>query len=380
MKKLCLLYFLLAIASKVFCQNIKDIQVIAIVASDAPAKSSLSYEALTQFFQSTVTTENGGGFTFKSTLFSTSKLFSYKNLDMSNYFTSPQGTFLRNFEYSFGVNKDKNGSYSLLTGGLKYAIINKRDKGMHNFFSDDDMLTRQLGSTNAQITKIYSDEIKATKLKDAKKGAQMELDFNTAVLKFTQSKNVTDLPKRVQDLRDSLLSTLITDLQNKYNVKLKELDSRSLLTLSINPGYHWNSKSLDSLNTTLQYVVGLNKTGKNPWFLDAQLSDILHHDTINSQGLARNQIRYFIGGNKVLANDKDSNPLFETEFAFDFTHLTNKILYANDVRNSPKIDVIFRLHLSKEFTLPVTLKYDLKTPNLFGFISLQWNLESTGTN
>ncbi|SEM65467.1 hypothetical protein SAMN05192574_101350 [Mucilaginibacter gossypiicola] len=383
MKKVYLIVMLLfSIASRALCQQTSPDENDAITRTIAntPTKSSVSYEALTKFFQSTVTTLNGGGYQFKSTLFNTFNLFKDGRLDLSNYYTSKAGRFARNFEYSLGIDKGKSGGFNILTGGFKYAIINNRDKSEHNFFNDFFLIDKRIGNANANAEGIYRAEIAEIKKQDPKKASQMEADLKSSNEKFRTSHNLSDLSKRIQDLRDSLIGSARKDLQTQYDKKAKQLDMKSLLTLSVNPEYKWNTKTLDSTNFALRYLVGIGKKSEKPWFLDLQFNDILKHDTMSNKGLGRNLIRIYAGGNKILANDKENNPLFEMEFALEENWITNKVLYTNEERNTLKFDAVFSLHITKEFTLPVTLKYDLKKPNLFGFLTLQWNLQGKTSN
>jgi hypothetical protein len=97
-KFLFFITFISPFKNNIYSQNI-DVAKI----SNTPVKSGLSYEALTQFFQSSLSAGKNGGFDFKATAFGIKKLFSKKDLQLSDYYLNKTNKAARNLEISFGA-------------------------------------------------------------------------------------------------------------------------------------------------------------------------------------------------------------------------------------------------------------------------------------
>jgi hypothetical protein len=376
MSKYCLLSFCIILSIVVHGQRAAtgdarkmDPNAIA----NTPAKSGLSYEALTQFFQANLSTGASGGYDFKATLFALKKFFSKDSLNASAIYL--QQYYPRNLEFALGLHKSSSGSYSLLTSGFKLAIVNNRDKSTVNFAAEDrgalsaaiDMVT----GAEYEAFRQYNDQIENEPEKRKELAASTE--------KFKKSGNIKDFPQGMQDLYKAKLRAQGKDpdtfsLQDEYDRIGKLIDKRGLLTLSFNPTYDYNHSRFDSTGVNVEWLVGFGNY-KKPWNIDLRGSALYFHDSASKKPvLGRSVYIAKAGINKVLAYDSKLNPLIELELAYEDDYIGNG-RYAGEKKNQPKIVNILRVHISKEIMLPLTLKYDLNDPNLFGIFSFQWNLE-----
>jgi hypothetical protein len=342
--------------------------------ANTPAKSGLSYEALTQFFQANLSTGASGGYDFKATLFGLKKFFSKDSLNASAIYLKQY--YPRNLEFALGLHKGSSvGNYSLLTSGFKLAIINNRDKSTVNFAAEDSgALSRDIDIVTGaeyEAFRQYSDQI----ANDPDKRKELA----AATEKFKKSGNIKDFPQGMQDLYDEKLKAQGKDpatfaLQDEYDRIGKMIDKRGMLTLSFNPTYDYDHSRFDSTGFHVEWLVGFGNY-KKPWNIDLQGSALYFHDSASKKhDLGRSVYIAKAGINKVLAYDSKLNPLIELELAYEDEYIGNG-RYSGEKKNQPKIVNILRVHISKEITLPLTLKYDLNDPNLFGIFSFQWNLE-----
>jgi hypothetical protein len=349
--------------------------------ANTPVKSTLSYEALTQFFQSTFSTGKNGGFEFKSSLFGIQKLFSKKDLDFSDYYLRRKPA--RNLEFSAGINKDDNGNMNTLSAGFKYALINHRSKSDINFLDIPEIATKvkNMGDAQYKAEKLYQAEIDkqnspAVKLK-------MQKAFDDALKKYTKTQKLKDLPDEMEKIVDSIVisgyngdpATFFQLAQDSYDIAAKKIDQKGLLTFGFTPGYDWNDRRFANTELSLHYLKGFGNF-KKPWNIDAQIINYFSHDTTaTKKNLSRTMSTISIGVNKTLLNDNASNPIIEFEMAFedDYIHSGR---YVNEERNTISLNTILRIHISREISVPVTLKYDLQHPSLLGFIKVDWNLEN----
>jgi hypothetical protein len=346
--------------------------------ANTPAKSALSYETLTQFFQANISSGKNGGFNFKSTLFGIEKFFSKDSLNRSSIYLKDK--IQRNLEFNVGLNKGKAEDLSLLGLGIKYALINHRDKSEYNFLSDliikNNLLTIINARSNAIAAyriEIRNDETKKKELREAEK-------------KFHKSEDIKDFPQRVQDLYNGYLkqhntnpSDLVKTTQDLYDLAAKKIDKRLLLTLTANPQYDFKISRFDSTYFSLQLLQGFGNPNK-PWNIDVKASHVFGHDSTKAKyNLSRYTFIGTLGLNKVLIFNSKLDPLLEFELAYELNDLYGSI-YQNENRLQPKFVSILRVHLTKEITLPLTAKYDKKNHNLFGIFRVQWDLESSSKN
>jgi hypothetical protein len=347
-----------------------------------PVKSGLSYEALTQFFQSSLSTGRHGGFDFKSSLFGINKLFSKKDLDLSDYYLREQ-KFSRNLEFTLGVHKDDDDHFNTLLGTIKYALINNRSKSDIDFTNIPEIsqAIRNMGDVLYKAELEYQSAI--SKEQNEERRSVKQKEFDNALKKYSATLKIKDLPAAMQHTLDSIIrkeygkepETFFTIPQSLYDIAAKKIDQQALLTIGISPGYAWSGRRLDSSTVFLQYLKGFGNY-KKPWNIDGQLMNRFLHDTTGTtKNLSRSVAVGIIGLNKTLVNDDQLNPLIEFELAFE-ADVVNSGLYTGEDRGKLNLNTILRVHISRELSVPVTLQFDLKHPQLFGFLKVDWNLEN----
>ena len=389
MKKIILIFYLTFLTIIALAQKTETVAVDTVAISNTPAKSGLSYDALTQFFQTNITSGTSGGYDFKATLFAIKKIFSSKNLDASAIYF--QNKHERNLEFALGLHKGKDGNLNLLMGGFKYALINRRDPSGHNFlhypkFKKSIIL---LNDAKYDAEKEYKIEItNQVDKKELSKEEEKEMlkELRAADYKFHDSHNIKDYPESVQELYRKYLKArgydstgLFKSTQDIYDSIAKNIEMKALLTVSFNPGYDWNNSRFDTTTINIQYLKGFGNF-KKPWNIDLKATQLFQHDSTSKQkDLSRLVFIATLGINKVLVYDSKLNPLIELELAYENDYIENG-LYIKEEKNQPKIVNTLRVHLTKEISLPVSLKYDLKKPNLLGFFRLQWDLVNSKKN
>ncbi|MFI5158749.1 MAG: hypothetical protein ACHQF4_07775 [Sphingobacteriales bacterium] len=406
----------------------------------SPVKSALSEKTLTQFIQSTVTTGKGSGYNFSSSFFAIGYLFSRHKDSLSNYYL--HDTKGRNTQLSIGANKANSDRISLITLGLTYAPINHRDKSLVNFSAQDNLLediqsvdhalvyTRIIYTTRFIINKALSDNIKSSDQLKTALGAAQKL--NDQKIKKAGTNNWTDndiesilvpIPidaptiKKIEQefaglygsiktnsmayrdtsqklkpdsnfkaIGDSVFKALFKlpydlkfkDLQKKFDNISKKIDMGSLLTVSLTPGYNIQFAHWDTTSVTIRYLYGFGKNVDKPWNIDAQASFVsLQDSSAQHKEFNHNTLKLILGLDKVFARNGQDDPLFEIEFQGQYNNVFSG-KYVHEEQQSLTANLVTTIHLTKEFNLPVTLKYDPKTTHLFGILSLQWNLQDSG--
>ena len=408
-----------------------------------PVKSALSYSALSQFIQTNVTTGANGGFNFKSTLFGLHDLFSGGGKDsLSNYYLTRTAFMQRNTQLSFGINKASTtgDQLSRITAGLTIAVVNHRDKSIVNFVTEAGLsgyIKKENGSiltaniiytTQYIIVPIFNNNIQdkvtlnaaliaatqeqAQKLSlnanwteddiDAilnklnisptvisKVHTAFEADFsmiatNAAAYQDTTHKTKPDA--NYQKIADSVFKTtgasadaILTAITNNYNNLGKKIDMGALFTISLNPGYNVKTGLPDTTSLSLRYLVGLGNNIDKPWSIDLQATGVsLRDSTAARKVFGHNALKCSLGFDKVFMRDSQDNPLLEAEFQGEYDNvLSGK--FAHEAQQTVTANLVTSIRVSKEFTLPLTLKYDPKNAQFLGFLSVQWNLENSNS-
>ena len=342
--------------------------------SNTPAKSGLSYETLTQFFQTNLTTGKGGGYDFKATLFGIRQLFSKDSLNASAIYLKRENKVQRNLEFSIGLNKGKDENLNVVTAGIKYALINQRDKSVINFLDYAEFKDNIIEMINARHKAVS--EYRETLISEQEKKQLREAEE-----KFHDSGDMGVFPEDVRELykkyaREKAYPVLLASATQKiYDTLAKRIDQKPLLTVSFNPGFDVKYHRFDSTAFSLRFLRGFGGNPFKPWNLDMVAIQLFQQDTNNLRSrLSRSVFITTLGVNKVLLFDGKYNPLIELEIAYEMDYIENG-RYVNEDRDQPKLVNTLRIHISKEVSLPLTAKYDLKHPNIFGIFRFQWDMK-----
>lgn len=398
------------------------------IPKEPPPKTGLSYDVFSKYIQSNLTSGKDGGFDFKTTILGLKKVFSKTNFNNSDYYNSPSGWFTRNMELNFGVHKPKNGDdYNLLNGGFKFALINHRELSSYNAAPEDSYLKDLVTSTQNEAISLYHDELKnrdSINLKNietlqkqlisgkdniGKEFTDSIIRLKTDSLKLLRSDsieikrlkkelsdstgpdadgNVKSPLKQVLAIMDTIIfrksgtvftsaKAVVDSIHKNYDAKQKKIAQKGLLTFAGSSGYDWTNKQAGSSFVQLEYLKGLGNYEK-PWQIDIKTLVKWDKDTLASKSnLNRHLWTSSLSCNKVFATTKDNNPLIEIESAFQYDYIPDNVqLYKNEKNSTVSAIATLRIHLSKELTVPLSVKYDINNPNLLGIFRLQWNLET----
>jgi len=378
-KSLTLLALIISGCQLVLAQKVDS----NIVKRQAVTKTGISYEALAKFLQANVSTGKDGGYDLKTTLFSLKRLFSGRDLTLSDYYGSDQGA--RNFEINPGLHKGVSGDPNVAALALKYALVNHRDRSRINF---SNILRGAIINFGRQQDRARrQDSLFLSSISDTVVRARLEKDLLDSLALFSNSdQDFRFMPKRMLDSLDSFFlqqnNMKAEDffkqmLQKIYDNAAQKIDQGALITLNAGSGYDFGSKEYSTSVVGLRYLQGLGKNAAKPLDLDIQALYQWENDSTGKLGnLGRSFFTGSLGANKALFLTKDNNPLVEFELAAEYDYIANG-RYDMEDKNKIKAVGTLRVHVTKEISIPVTFKYDPVNPNLAGFIRVQWNLENS---
>ena len=182
--------------ARIHCDGQNTIAIDVGKIANTPSKSASSYQALTQFLQANVSSGTNGGYELKATLFTFDKLFSKDSLNASSIYLLSTNKIKRNLEFSQGIHKGSNGDLNIFTLGIKYAIVNHRDKSEENFASfGDGLLQKDLKIITE--AKFYADSMYVNSIQND--NAKIKA-FNEAKAKAKKSGDFNDFPSEMADI------------------------------------------------------------------------------------------------------------------------------------------------------------------------------------
>lgn len=262
-------------------------------------------------------------------------------------------------------------------GGVKFAILNKRDitKFDASFNAKMKEYETKLGvdKTNAILHFFESNQITDDSIIDKKKN-----EIEESLTKFLQSKDVNDLDK---DFLKSLL--FVTGVNNPEKMYLKpseyvgdwkkSLNEKPLWTFDYNL-YHNIATKKDTSAFQTDFVTGFkvrpNKADEKLWELN--LSSYLKLCKTSDSTNKTSTIFHFEAGlNKVLSVDEND----KSQMEFKFFGSYDKDFAVNNAKGTVTANATYRYRIGKDFWIPVSLKYDPKKGNIFGYATLTFNLD-----
>ncbi|HEY4063724.1 MAG TPA: hypothetical protein VGM30_17570 [Puia sp.] len=316
--------------------------------------------------------KDGSNLTFQPTFYGIASLF---NPDLKKSGNFRKEIFIRNSQLTLGLTPAATSlfKYDSLGAGYTYAIINNKKLTAKKY--------RELGS---------SEEYKTfQKVQDALAqyaGAHIgEPEAALALSLFNKGIGTSDLPTLPKELRSALnqatgakddadLLTKLGAWDTLWQNTISALSRAPLFTAGFNSIYdlvqhRWQEISLMPVNLTL-YMRRSNPQSSSVTITGSYVFDV---DTANKENLQRNLIKVNLGYDIIALMTKDKKKtVFEIKPGL-MTSFVTKGKYLNEKTSTWNPSLTLRARLSDNFYLPVTLKYDTKDPQLFGFLAIQYS-------
>ncbi|URC12474.1 hypothetical protein [Flavobacterium sp. B183] len=309
---------------------------------------------------------------FNSTLYGIKSIF-WDNITTDTVFSKQK--FSRNFEFNTKLNFDEQFNYKGFSGGITYALINERDKDVANF--KDTELYKNLQFLNNELSEIQIVLVnELIKTGDAELSAKIEaINIATSILINKEFDKIEELSKS-----NPYFGEILTEFENRNkSIKLKDyitkihelrdkeysdLEKKALWTVSLNGTTNdkGNNKKLTFGTVFLQGFKNLE--------LDIR-SNLIYSDTLIEKSVQRLELRNSAGLNyKMFKRNEQS--VFEIKLYMEYNSiLKNKL--ADEKRNTFLASSDFRIRVTKDIWIPLTIKYDIEKSNFLGFLNITYN-------
>lgn len=296
---------------------------------------------------------------------------------------------LRDLNFSFAAKLDNAYKFNGFSSGIKYALINRRDETVSLIFIHDVLsneTVQDLTTVNTELQKFSSaqsttaeqDRIQNQKTKFTRgeinfdgldKDIQQKiieiatknkLDHLSAIIKedpkFNFKKTAADIYKDVKEKINNKLLWTIGFTDTTYNNKF--MFSNIVLSSELLKGID-KMKTRDielNLKAAVQFVDDSLKTGKD---------------------LKRSIFSFEPGLNFVLKNKNTLKGLFEFKLSGRYAH-TFTTLYNREKKDSLNINAMLRIRIYNDIWIPLEIKYDPYSGNVFGFLNVRINFTALG--
>lgn len=359
------------------------------------AKSGNLLDAFGSFYQFAFKNMdvNNKSLDLNSTLFSLVKNY---DADILNTKSRKSIEFLRNFQINAKVNLDKKLSFDGYSAGFTYAILNKRDKGFidiehTSFAADINEYNREIGQAVTDVTVKELTDFHTTNGRNMDLSEKQKLSYDITKVATALRNNKTvdeDLKKIYTDYKAILdtriaasdyfkpkrdkngqpiaksddLTKFIGDAKKDF---LKELEKKPFLSIA-SSGITDREGQLNKASAELIFLIG----GHNGE-LDIR-AKFNYADTLDIPDSQRSIFNGKIGYNLKVIKGKEDKSYFEIKAYGEYNKILKNVL-ADEEEEQITANADFRIRLSDDLWIPLTIKYDPENSNFLGFLNVTYN-------
>lgn len=345
-------------------------------------KTGNSQDVLTSFFQLAFNDITGKEKTFRFQ----SSLFGIKAKTDSSLFVDTnylRQTRARNLVFSIAPSLDSNFKFQSNAIGIKYALVNNRDKAVFDFAlpSENEWASIRRKALNEYV-RLFPDGVNNPKYQLASAYFSDEDDEDRPRTK------PEDLPSdfviimnrymgESQRFKSSTLAEFQERLAIEYTSLAEYVQNRGLWTVDGNFSSDKEGKFFSRINLNSEYLKGM-VPGYKKMNIELNLRASLDFDDDSVSVFAKDldrQIFAFSGGvNWIIAKNRRSEPIVELKGALTYNNVF-KGAYTGENSNKLIAEGTFRIRLTNDLWLPFDIKYDPDEGNVFGFISVRSNFD-----
>lgn len=303
---------------------------------------------------------------------------------------------LRKINFGFGLNLDSGYRFNGFSSGVRYALINKRDT------TTSRLLFRELGNDSLSL-EIFALQKKLNRYIDSvlpntpANFEQRRKFFNGVTTLFSdrtttfaqldtafqrmvkEGANAVGAHRVARLLAKNPQANLPKEADVHFSDLKKELQNALLWTVSIADTTYKDQFFFSNilLKTELLKGMGRYRQGAN-WELNLQAGINFVDDTLRKgRDLRRSLFRFEPGVNLVFRNKTADQSFFEVRFSGSYGHNFGS-LYAGERRDSLGVNATLRVRLIGDVWIPLEIKYDPQSGNVFGWLNVRFNFNGQG--
>ena len=383
MRKLFFVFVLNASMCMIHAQSIDTTDAQKRIRTAADLKTGNSQDVLISFFQLALNDLTGKEKTFKFQ----SSLFGLKAKTDPSLFIDTnflKQTASRNFVFTIAPSVDSSFKFKSNSIGVKYALINNRDKAIFDFALPGETEWNAVHTSSLQeYARTLPNGVSDPKYKLARNfflDIEEDEDGNK---RTTLSELPNDFQIILQDNMDKSQSFRLSTFENfrdtlagEYAALAQYVENRTLWTVDGNFAHDRNAK-FSKINFNSEFLKGILKNSSKS-NLELNLRTSLDFDDDTTTALTvdlHRQIFSFAGGvNWIITKNRRSQSVVELKGVFSYNNIF-KGKYPGEDQNKLIAEGTFRIRISNDFWIPFDIKYEPQTGNVFGFLSIRSNFD-----
>lgn len=292
---------------------------------------------------------------------------------------------LRNLNFSFSAKLDSNYKFNGFSSGITYAIINRRDETVSDFFVNG---FRRINRRHEILQQQLAGLVATTE------NMELKIKYNQQIFDFFKGKtgaNSLDAPlkERLKMVADSLgigyLSKSLADgkdvnvgevMKATFDSVRTDFQNRLLVTVGVMDTTYKDQFMFSNILLFANLVKGVGKRRDKVCALELNMKASYQFvdDTLNAgRDLKRNAFRFEPGLNLVIKEKKTQYPWAEFKLSGEYVHVNNP--YAGEERDLTTINGVLRIRIYQDIWVPLEIKYDPKSGNFLGFLNVRANFK-----
>ena len=293
---------------------------------------------------------------------------------------------LRNLNFSFGVKLDADYKFNGFSSGIKYALINRRDETVskafvisafnaNNEFNKLNDGIRQFISTlptmeekvkaNEQFNKLFAGEMDFS---------QIDAEYQDKLKAVALDSGAVNFTRLLQE--NESLNLRQTSFQT-YDSLRKLFQNKLLWTVGVSDTTYNDQFLFSNIVISTEVLKGISNPEK-PVSLEMDIRGALNFldDSLKSgRDLQRSFLRFDPGINIVFKTRRTNYSWAEFRVSGSYIHGL-KGLYADERKDSLTINGTLRIRVFNDIWIPLEIKYDPRSGNVFGFLNVRANFSA----
>ncbi|WP_417940192.1 hypothetical protein [Flavobacterium sp. RS13.1] len=341
------------------------------------SKSGNYKDILSSIFQlgTTNLTSDNKSIEFNATLFGIKSIFNSHILE-DKYFKRER--FSRNLQFNAKLNLDEQFKYNGVSGGITYALINKRDKDVADFTNtvlefDWSFLADELSAIQSKFAEEITNSAVDISVEINSLDVATKILINKEFDKIDKSniyfeKIITEFEKRNKSIK---LKNYVENLHLLKDNLYSEIEKKPLWTVSL------LGTTNDKGDNKKVSFGSIFLKGFKHFELDIQ-SKLIYSDTLINNSLKRIESKSSAGVNyKMFKRNEQS--VFEIKLYMEYNSILKNQL-ADEKKNTFLASSDFRLRVTDDLWIPLTIKYDIEKSNFLGFLNITYNFGNSDSN
>lgn len=308
-------------------------------------------------------------------------------------------TWLRRTNFTVGAKLDSSYRFNGMTASLNIALFDKRDYTIQKKFLADlyhdtliniyltvdqaagvVLLRKNLPNIDSLIDQMNTYFNKPQK--DTLTFSQLDKNVQAAITAVldTMALNPT-YGSIVKDIIKSRNFNLYQQAYDNYIAARTLFQNRGLYTIGVSDTSYNDAIFSKNVQLTMEYAKGLYKTTHHNYNFQMDLKAALNFadDTLNpGRNLHREVFTFTPTISYVLNSAKDQQPWLEFDLGGSYSNVWKGHLYKGEDQIVNTINGTLRVLITDNIWIPVTIKYDWKTGNVFGLLDVTTNFTGLG--